>query len=114
MSERTDKAIARITEEMMAIGTRTARRIEEYLTNKCTNDLIAEKLLDEDKTLKGCVAFCTKKAEPQRDGQSAMVEDEEVFEWIEEYYGITDIGVPVLKEVTNDAPAAKVDLLSLF
>lgn len=91
MSELTNKAIARITDEMMAINTRNAIKIEEYLTNKCKGDEIANKLLAEDKTLKACIAHCKKKATPQKEGEIAMVTDEEVYEWIDEYYGIAEI-----------------------
>ena len=91
MSELTDKAIARITDEMMAINTRNAIAIEEYLTNKCKSDEIANKLLAERKTLKNCLAHCKKKAQPQAKNGGAMVTDEEVYEWVDEYYGITGI-----------------------
>lgn len=116
MSERINEAIAKITNEMMAIGTRNARKIEEYLTSRCTCEGVAEKLLEESKTLKECIATCKERARSQAEHGGAMIEDEEVFEWVEEYYGITDIEVTNLElnEAANDTPAAKVDLLSLF
>lgn len=91
MSELTDKAVAKITEEMMAMGTKNAVKIEEYLTERCKSDEVATKLLAENKSLKDCVKFCKNKARPQAENNAAMVTHEEVFEWVDEYYGITGI-----------------------
>lgn len=46
-----NKAIAKITDEMMKINDPVAQGIEEYLTGICTSISVAEKLLDPQKTL---------------------------------------------------------------
>ena len=91
MSELTDKAIAKITDEMMAINTRNAIAIEEYLTNKCKSDEIANRILAKEKTLSGCIEHCKGKAKPQAKNNCAMITAEEVYEWVDEYYGIAGI-----------------------
>ena len=52
MSEKTDKAIARITDECK--GNEHLIPFEEYLTSICTTDDVADKILNRDKSLKGC------------------------------------------------------------
>lgn len=91
MSELTNKAIAKITDEMMAINTRNAIAIEEYLTNKCKSDEIANKILAEGKTLSDCIKHCKAKARPQAEKNCAMITAEEVYEWVDEYYGIAGV-----------------------
>ena len=91
MSEKIEKAIAHITKEMMKNQNNlTIVRIEEHLTNLCTNDNIAEKLLKDDKSLKGAVDAMMKKARNRTTGSCACLTDEEGFSIVEEYYGITD------------------------
>lgn len=90
-----DKAIARITDEMMKVNHPFAVFIEEYLTSICTNDRIAEKLLNPQKSLKGfvdkTVAEMRKVAQQGGSGaQSAGLPDVEFHRRAEEYYGITD------------------------
>ena len=48
-----NKAIAKITDEMMKMDDPLAQMIEEHLTKMCTTQSIAEKLLDPGKTLEG-------------------------------------------------------------
>ena len=46
-----NKAIAKITNEMMEKNDALARLIEEHLTEKCTSIAVAEKILDPNKQL---------------------------------------------------------------
>ncbi len=90
-----DKAIAKITDEMMKINHPFAVFIEEYLTSICTNDRVAEKILDSQKSLKGFVdkTINEMRSIAQRGGsgaQSAGAPDEEFCRRAEEYYGITE------------------------
>ena len=50
-----DKAIAKLTQEMMEANDPVIQMIEEHLTEVCTTDEIAEKILAEGKTLKGAL-----------------------------------------------------------
>ena len=47
-----DKAIKKITEEMMKIDSPLAQGIGEHLTEVCKSNDVAEKLLEESKSLK--------------------------------------------------------------
>lgn len=85
-----DKAIARITDEMMKINTPHAQAVEEYLTGICTTDAVAEKLLDESKSLKGFLDELLKEARKRSKGNVAYIAPEEVWEMVEKYYGITE------------------------
>lgn len=104
MSELTNKAIAKITDEAMKINTPTAIGIEEHLTQLCKTDECASKLLNESKTLKDCIQHCTAKARPQAKGNVAMITSDEVYKWVNEYYGINDL----------TARPEKVDVMSML
>lgn len=107
-----DKAIAKITDEMMQINHPFAVFIEEYLTNICSNDRIAEKLLDPNKSLKGFVdktiSEMRKVAQQGGSGaQSAGASDEEFYQRAEAYYGITE------EDKSSRQKAAKPDVIDI-
>lgn len=90
-----DKAIAKITDEMMKINHPFAVFIEEYLTSICTNDRVAEKLLNPQKSLKEFVdkTIDEMRKVAQRGGSGAQIAgapDEEFYRRAETYYGITE------------------------
>lgn len=91
-----NKAIAKITNEMMQENDPLVQMIEEHLTKICTNEDIATKLLIEGKTLKEVkdklYAKAKIKAEKNRNGNAggAHISDEECFAFAEDYYGITE------------------------
>ncbi|MEE0740770.1 MAG: hypothetical protein U0M21_00550 [Emergencia sp.] len=94
MSNKTDKAIAKITEEAMAINNTFAIFIEEHLTGICTNDKVADKLL-VGKPLKEFCKRCEDEAreEARKQGNGVQLNglpDAEYQRMVEEYYGITD------------------------
>jgi len=90
-----NKAIAKITDEMMKLNHPFVNFIEEHLTSICTNEKVAEKLLNENRTLK---EFLEKqesdmKKIAQKSGtghQSAGMSDTDFYARAEEYYGITE------------------------
>ena len=85
-----DKAIAKITDEMMKIDTPHAVAIEEYLTDICTTEAVAVKLLDESKSLKGFLKQLLDEAKKRKKGDVAYIAPDEVWEMVEAYYGITE------------------------
>ena len=89
MSDLTDRAIARITEECQK--KESLIPFEEYLTSIMT-DTTAEKVLDEQKTLQGCFDEMKKAAETHmvRNGNvgTACIPPDEGFAIIRGYYGI--------------------------
>lgn len=90
-----DKAIAKITDEMMKNSHPFSIFIEEYLTGICTNDKVAEKLLNPEKSLDKFVSKVIldmrEIAQKNKTGNSgtAGAPDEEFYRMAEEYYGIT-------------------------
>ena len=110
MSAKTDQAIAKITKEAMEINNRFAIFIEEYLTNICTTDKVAEKLL-KGKPLKDFCENCRDMAEKEarKQGTGAQINglpDGEYYKMVEEYYGITDIDKSV--------PGGVIDIMDLL
>lgn len=89
MSDLTDRAIARITEECQKRDYLVP--FEEYLTS-IMNDKVAEKVLDEKKTLQECFNEMKKTAEKRmvRNGNvgTACIPLDEGFSVIRDYYGI--------------------------
>lgn len=85
-----DKAIARITDEMMKENDPLITMLEEHLTSICTTEAVAGKLLQEDKTLKGASQIIWDEARKRRVGNGAHIPDAECCRMAEEYYGITE------------------------
>lgn len=85
-----NKAISHLAEQMMKNQEAYIVAIEEHLTNICTNEKIAQKLLAEGKTVDGAFNAMKKKAEKAAKNGSACFRDEEGFQIVEEYYGITE------------------------
>ncbi|MBQ6455686.1 MAG: hypothetical protein IJJ31_00990 [Mogibacterium sp.] len=106
-----DKAIAKITEEAMAINDPVAFGIEEHLTEICTNDTVARKILAEDKSLKAIYDKVWAEARKRRTGgkNCVFIPPAEVYAMIDEYYGIHEQAAPSRRSDPN-----KVDVLDLF
>lgn len=85
-----DKAIARITDEMMKANDPLITMLEEHLTEICTTEAVAEKLLREDKTLRGASKVVWAEASKRKQGNGAHIPDSECCEMAEEYFGITE------------------------
>ena len=85
-----NKAIAHITDQAMKAGDELSRFLEEHLTEICTNERIAEKLLNEEKTLKEINDQMWAKAEKRRKGNFAGIDSRELYDMLESYYEITE------------------------
>lgn len=91
-----DEAIARITEQMMSTAkdgkpSPEIQAIEEMLTEICTTDAVAEKLMADGKNLQGAFGAIESEARKEK-GQSSCVciPPHKALQIIEQYYGITD------------------------
>lgn len=90
MTELMKKAIAKIDAEGEKGGT-NQKRIAQYIIDALiTDDISAGKVADGKKSLADCVKAVTGKARKHAENGCAMVEDETVYSWIREYYGITE------------------------
>lgn len=103
-----NKAIEKVTNEAMKIDDPMAFAIEEHLTSKCTTDAAAEKLLAEDKSLKQIYDRIWSEARRRKKGNCAFIPPEEVFGWVDEYYGLDQKAAPA------QAAADRVNVLDLF
>lgn len=83
-----DKAIAHITEQAMRLDQPLVQLIEEHLTEICTTEAIAEKLLDPDKTLKELNDKVWSEARKRKKGSGAYIPEPEIFTMAEGYYEI--------------------------
>lgn len=83
----TDEAIKKMTKE--AGNNTNLVRFEEHLTELCKTESVAKKILNNDKTLDKAYEEIKGKAKAKAVNGCACIPDEEVFEMLEEYYGIT-------------------------
>lgn len=81
---------------------------EEYLTEICVTDEIAEKILAEDKSLEGCFKHMESIARERRTGNFAYIPQEEGFRIIREYFEID--GDTTAEEETSNV----VDIMDLL
>lgn len=88
MSEKTNRAIARITDECK--GNEHLIPFEEYLTSICTSDEVADKILNTGKSLSGCFEKMKGIAKGRAKNGCAYIPPEEGFRIIRDYYGIED------------------------
>lgn len=101
-----DKAIAKITDEMMKSNNPAIRNIEEHLTKICTNEVVAEKILADGKTLKGAYNAMKEEARRMAGGTGEIcISDEDGFRIVDEYF---DIGG------SASAAPAKIDIMDLL
>ena len=96
-----NEAIAKITEEALAINNPAVTAIEEYLTDNCKTDEYAKALLNQEKTLKGCWDAITKKAKEKAANGTAVLSDKEVFDMAEEYFGTGKTAASYKSKVVN-------------
>ena len=83
-----DRAIKKLTEEMMKIDDPLAQMVEEHLTKECTSASVAEKLLAPGKSLKELHKQIWDEARKRKKGNGAHIPDEEIYQMADDYYGI--------------------------
>lgn len=63
--------------------------IGEHIIDSITSEVAAKKVLQEEKTLEKAMQEIQKKAEAQKSGSCAVIEDSVVYGWAREYFGLT-------------------------
>lgn len=61
-------------------------------------------ILKEDKTINGAMLYCMKKASSLKVNNTAMVDDQTVYDWVKEYFTlekVDDKKIPVQAKVTH-------------
>jgi DNA-directed RNA polymerase subunit F len=84
-----NKAIEKLTDEMMKMNSPFAQAIGEHLTGHCVQIEVAEKILQEDKTLKGACEEIRETAKKSQKGGVGIISDSDAYKMAEEYFGIT-------------------------
>lgn len=87
MTEIINKAIEKIDSESERLDVNAKQIASHIIDTYLNSDKNAEKVLNEKKTLRGCIESITSKAKQQAVGRMAMIDDEVVFGWVQEYYG---------------------------
>jgi hypothetical protein len=93
---KTNEAIEKITKEMMEANDPLFQAVEEHLTEICTNDQVADCILQEGKTLKGAVDILWNEAKKLQKNSRACIRSDMAFDMVEKYYGIA----PDMKNTT--------------
>ena len=95
-------AINLIDEQSEKTDNHAIKRIATYILDELlTTDENAEKVLSKEKSLDKCWSFITSKAKKQAVNGCAFVENETVFSWIREYYGIAVLQSTASKSAPN-------------
>lgn len=82
-------AVSHFDDEMAEAHTPTEDAIHNWIVAHQEDDeLIAGILKHLDRTIKGAMGYCIRKASKSdyRNGQGAMVDDATVFSWVKEYF----------------------------
>ena len=87
LTEQTEEEIKPLPEQKPFILSRQERILLEEMERRAEeNPAIAEGLKDKGKSIQECYAFVTNRAKKMAEGNSAMIEDEIVYEWASFYY----------------------------
>lgn len=103
MNPKINEAIAKLTEEATKAGDPLSIFIEEHLTDKITNEDIANKILDEDKTIAALIKQIKAKAKEQAVNGVGVISDDDVRKMTDEYFGID-----------NTEPKKMIDVMDLL
>lgn len=74
-------------EQLKNLDKKYAQVIADYLLKRIeTDECLNNKLLETNKTLKGCIAYVKSEARKQAEDSVAVLTDDEVFELVVHYY----------------------------
>lgn len=108
MSSTKEKALAKMLEEMNQEHSSTEDTIHNWLCDQDDEELFAG-ILDKKKSIKESVLYCGSQARELAMRGVAMVEDAQVFEWVQTFFKTPDIAFdkPNLQDVTKSASKPK-------
>lgn len=88
MTEKIKQAVAKVDGEAEKLNTDMAKVISSHIISTyLKSDNNADCVMDEKKTLDGCLKEINEKARKLAKNNTAVVEASTVFGWVEEYYG---------------------------
>lgn len=81
-----EEAIKKLDEELKKAP--QAKVFAEYLKSKCqTDEVLVENINSKDKTLSDLIHYVMSEAKKRASNNAAMALSDEVFKWVEDYYG---------------------------
>ena len=84
-----NKAIEKITKEMEENKDNTyIQVIGQHLLSICTDDQVAKLINNEDKSILKSLKVMRKEAEKKKNGDCAVLSDNEAFDIVHKYYGM--------------------------
>lgn len=103
------EAINKLRNEMKQLeNDKSACRIALYLIGRCgESESLCQDVLNDKKTLHGCMDYVKNKARAQAVNGCACIEDDTVFEWAEDYYHTEIKDAPEPKKAATKAPKKK-------
>jgi hypothetical protein len=90
-----DQAILKLTEEMNSNKNPYIQAVGDKLIQLCDNEYVAEKIMQEGKTIKGAMDDMLKEATKRREGNSAVIDPIEGYNIIMNYFGIKEVALDV-------------------
>ena len=94
MTELMKKAIAKIDAEGEKGGSNQKQIAQYIIDNLIADDVSAEKIIDEKKSLADCMKAVESKARKLAENGCAMIKDEMVYGWVREYYKVEEKAAP--------------------
>ena len=87
MTETQKSAVKKLDKERETETGGYAQAIAEYIKTRCEDDKgMAEDVMRKNKNLKGCLGYINSKARGKAKNNVAVIKDELVYEWAEDYY----------------------------
>ena len=103
ITENKMNALNKMLVEMNKTHSSTEDSIHNWLCKQEDESLFTG-ILKEDKTINGAMLYCMKKASSLKVNNTAMVDDQTVYDWVKEYFTlekVDDKKIPVQAKVTH-------------
>ncbi len=102
MTELIQKAIDKIDSEADKIGGTHAQIIVSHIIDhNLKSDKNAQCILDEEKSLKACLNSVKSKAKKEAHNNVAVISDDTVYSWVDEYYGFSSDDAPTENKIID-------------
>ncbi len=103
ITENKMNALNKMLVEMNKTHSSTEDSIHNWLCKQEDESLFTG-ILKEDRTINGAMLYCMKKASSLKVNNTAMVDDQTVYDWVKEYFTlekVDDKKIPVQAKVTH-------------
>lgn len=107
------RARAKMLQEMNGEHSGAEDAIHNWLCDQ-DDETLLQGILNQERTIKGAMRYCTSQAEKIKSGNAAMVDDQTVFSWVRKYF-VSDDQIEVentpavVTVAAKSAPKVKVE-----